>query len=331
MKTQTKKIMVLLVAVIISYQPSLKIAKAQSVPPISPFVDSSVESQEIPEYVSETKNYSQTTNTSYPFTKTFLISAYYSPLPGQQKYATGSYEKDIRLNGGGVHGADGTTVYPGMIAAPSSYPFGTKMKITGIGVVAVHDRGGAIVHSGERANVYDRLDVWMGYGDAGLKRALGWGKRQVEVTVYGVDKSISENVELVGYSENEKYVVSKTPAVEEVKPRILFEKPDEPPLQLEKKAPTSQKNFTTILQLGDNGTNVTKLQKELKRINLLGIEPTGYYGEVTAHAVFKFQQKHGLVSDENAEGAGVFGPKTQNLLNNLVAERETIQEMMKEE
>lgn len=94
-----------------------------------------------------------------PRQQTFVISAYYSPMPNQAKYVTGSYAGDIRLNGDGVKAADGSHVYPGMIAAPKSYAFGTKMKIPGVGIVAVHDRGGAIVHSGERGNSYDRLDV----------------------------------------------------------------------------------------------------------------------------------------------------------------------------
>jgi hypothetical protein len=100
-----------------------------------------------------------------PYNQTFIISAYYSPLPGQNKYITGSYKGDIRLNGGGIHGADGTNVYPGMIAAPKGYTFGTKMTIPGLGTVAVHDRGGAIVHSGVRKNAYDRLE--MGQEDSG--------------------------------------------------------------------------------------------------------------------------------------------------------------------
>ena len=68
------------------------------------------------------------------YQQTFIISAYYSPIPGQAKYVTGSYEGDIRLNGSGVNSADGTPVYPGMIAAPSTYAFGTKMNIPGIGI-----------------------------------------------------------------------------------------------------------------------------------------------------------------------------------------------------
>ena len=318
MKTKNTSLLLLLT---LGFQIALiPLSQAQTLPG-SPFVSNGeIKSNTSPSQIS----------TSYPYTQTFLISAYYSPLPGQEKYATDSYENDIRLNGSGVHGADGTNVYPGMVAAPGIYPFGTKMKIPGIGTVAVHDRGGAIVESGERENIYDRLDIWMGYGDAGLQRALNWGKRSKEVTVYGVNSTIKEKIELVGYSENEKYITKKTPKAEPIQSKILFEKSEAPIPQIEQNTPSPKKVFTTNLQLGDSGADVTELQKELQKINLLGIEPTGYYGEVTAHAVFKFQQKHELVSDENSVGAGVFGPQTQNLLNNLVAEREEIQGMMKE-
>jgi len=105
-----------------------------------------------------------------------MVSAYYSPLPGQRFYMRGSYEADIRLNGRGTNGADATEVYVGMLAAPRTYPFGTQVKIPGLGVGVVHDRGGAI-YSGKN---YDRIDVWMGEGEEGLSRALNWGMRLVE-------------------------------------------------------------------------------------------------------------------------------------------------------
>lgn len=35
--------------------------------------------------------------------KTFIATAYYSPVPGQEKYHTGTYEGDLALNGGGTH------------------------------------------------------------------------------------------------------------------------------------------------------------------------------------------------------------------------------------
>jgi 3D (Asp-Asp-Asp) domain-containing protein len=139
----------------------------------------------------------------FPYLKTFIISAYYSPLPCQQRYYTGSYESEKRLNGNGTNGADGKEVYPGMIAAPRTYSFGTKMDIPGIGIVAVHDRGGAIVSTDAGRFAYDRLDVWMGYGDKGLERALNWGKRTIDVQVYGVNDAITEQVTLGDYVASE--------------------------------------------------------------------------------------------------------------------------------
>ena len=37
--------------------------------------------------------------------KTFIVTAYYSPLPGQSFYLKGNYEAEIRLNGNGTNGA----------------------------------------------------------------------------------------------------------------------------------------------------------------------------------------------------------------------------------
>ncbi|MFA5829728.1 MAG: peptidoglycan-binding protein [Candidatus Gracilibacteria bacterium] len=418
---------------------------------------------------------SQPAKPAYPYDKTFIISAYYSPLANQNKYVTGSFAGDVRLNGGGVHGADGSPVYPGMIAAPSGYAFGIKMKIPGIGVVAVHDRGGAIVHAGVRNQAYDRLDVWMGYGDVGLQRALNWGRRTVDVTVYGQRPDLKEEVYLEGYSAAEKFVQAafqskpalfsndlefgdqsdavksmqstmKTLGYYKSEPTGKFDDSTQKALmqfqidsgvidtpldfgagyfgpqsrrELEsaltdhqtklknhlpqtslgkddqgaevKKLQTALKrlnynvdvngvfdnktveaifkfqkdnqiidnredqgagffgpktmqiladklntaltqiNSDTIvvanafdgdLQLGSKGANVTKLQQELKRLNLLAIEPSGFYGDVTAHAVFKFQQIQGLAGTPSSMGAGVFGKLTRARLNSLVGQRE---------
>ena len=335
--------------------------------------------------------------------KTFLVSAYYSPLPNQSKYVTGSYAGDIKLNGDGVKAADGTLVYPGMVAAPKGYPFGYKMLVPGIGTVSVHDRGGAIVHEGVGGNNYDRLDVWMGYGEAGLKRALKWGKRKVAVALYGVNPNIKESVVLEGYTEEEKLSGSNilnfnndvtsenakggdqgsmifgevlTLGANGDKVKELQEKLkalnyyfgeingvfDEVTLkavkkyQMDKNIIDSENSygagyvgpktvkvlamddhietvhaateelpvanyFKHDLKPGDQGDNVRALQEELKKMNLLGIEPTGIYGEITAHAVFKFQQINMLVFDENSPGAGVFGSLTRENLNALIAER----------
>ncbi|MFA6305323.1 MAG: peptidoglycan-binding protein [Candidatus Gracilibacteria bacterium] len=267
---------------------------------------------------------------SYPYTDTFTISAYYSPLPCQQKYATGNYEADIRLNGHGVHGADGTDVYPGMVAAPRSYPFGTKLYIPGIGIVAVHDRGGAIVDANGDPNRHDRLDIWMGYGDIGLKRALAWGKRNVDVTVYGLNDQLSEQISLAGYSADEAIpqscesndvvdssnVTLATSSFVE-KPEVnlaVAETPKEVQMPYDGTMPVN-------LYAGAAGNAVKSLQNELKMLNYYKVEPTGVYDELTAHAVFKFQQAQGIVAVESETGSGVFGPTTRSRMNEIISLR----------
>lgn len=340
----------------------------------------------------------------FPYVKTFTISAYYSPCEGQVKYVTGSYDGDIRLNGGGVNGADGTPVYPGMIAAPKTYPFGTKMSIPGIGIVAVHDRGGAIVTAGNRNQNYDRLDIWMGYCDAGLTRALTWGKKDVKVTVYGIDDSFEEKVYLEGFSASEAFVknVILAPQIfdhdiwylatgddveglqsylkilgyyageitgfygddtkkavyqfqidnemvesendlgaghtgvntrkmldlaiaklKEEQEQVQFQRYQQG-LLLISKYPDLNKNsqtFTRNLNLGSIGDDVRILQEELVSMGFLRIEPTGYYGELTEHAVFKLQQKRGIVVTMEDEGAGVVGPQTRSIFNSILGDR----------
>ncbi len=108
----------------------------------------------------------------------FEATAYYSPLPNQKNYYRGSYAADIRLNGKGTHGADGTPVYAGMIAAPKNYNFGTYIYFDGLGLTRVHDRWGAIKVSAN-GDHHDRIDIWMGYGDAGLARTKKWGRKNI--------------------------------------------------------------------------------------------------------------------------------------------------------
>lgn len=291
------------------------------------------------------------TGPTYPYTKTFTISAYYSPLPCQDRYATGSYEADIRLNGNGTNGADGTPVYPGMVAAPKTYSFGTKLYIPGIGTTAVHDRGGAIVVQGQRNQVFDRLDIWMGYGDKGLNRALQWGKRNVEVTVYGINDSLTEVMELSDYSPSEavpkdcSFVTSEphvstadaivtpstpstpepvvqvaaTPVIDESVPEVE----SVPVVEAISETELSHR-LSSDLSIGNSGEVVRELQNELTALNYYRGPVTGYYGELTEHAVFKFQQSQFLTGDRSSAGAGIFGPKTRDRMNEILASRNYI-------
>jgi len=359
----------------------------------------------------------------FPYQKTFTITAYYSPIEGQRRYIRGTLEADKKLNGNGTNGADGTPVFPGMIAAPKTIAFGTKMQIPNIGTVAVHDRGGAIVPAGEKGQTFDRLDVWMGQGDEGLNRALRWGRRNVLVTIYGQDTSIEENIDLSAIS-SEDLPINNTPISRAAAPTptiifrqdfglgdvnneiktikqkltdlkyyqgVITENFDTSLYQalvkfqvdyeiidnetafgsgyfgpqtrktLEKAltglspsknhqinlipvaaAQNNQDTYSQKVQLagnglsflsqnlalGDSGQAVIELQTELAKLHLFGLEPTGNYGQVTAHAVYKFQQSQGLVENQNSAGAGAFGSSTRDklasLVNNRIETRRTI-------
>lgn len=238
----------------------------------------------------------------YPYQKTFIISAYYSPLPNQKHYVRGSYVADIKLNGRGTNGADGSEVYAGMIAAPKNYPFGTKMKIPGVGAVAVHDRGGAIVQAGEQKQPYDRLDIWMGYGDSGLQRALAWGKRTAMVTVYGIDPDLKEDVVLEGYFEAEKSAATAARIA-----GIVYENNE----QRDKVKYSPSMYFSEDLSLQDESEEAEKLQKALRVLNYYQGEIKPQYDELTRQAVIKFQIDAGIVDVVEDFGAGYFGPQTR--------------------
>jgi 3D (Asp-Asp-Asp) domain-containing protein len=104
----------------------------------------------------------------------YLVSRYYSPVPGQLRYFNGSYLKDVEINCGLTkdggpsdcsHTADGHLLTPAdaykVAACPPEMPFGTKLQIDGVGTVVCHDHGGAIKKK--------RIDVWAGYGEDGLR------------------------------------------------------------------------------------------------------------------------------------------------------------------
>jgi hypothetical protein len=117
-----------------------------------------------------------------PVTQDFIVTAYYSPLPNQSFYLKWNYEAEKILNGEWTHGASGKPVFVGMIAAPKTYNFGTRIDFDGLWVGIVEDRWGAIVNAWERGHSYDRIDIWMGSGESGLRRAMVWGKRRVSGT-----------------------------------------------------------------------------------------------------------------------------------------------------
>lgn len=237
-----------------------------------------------------------TPNATFPYTDTFAITGYYSPLPDQEFFITGDYESEIRLNGRGVRGADRTEVYPGMVAAPPKYPYDTKMKIPGVGTVAVHDRGGAIVESGERGQSHDRLDIWMGQGTEGLFRALTWGKKVLDVVVFGVNQDVREEVYLETFAKAEDYIRN-----------VIF----------------APKLFTEDLWYKQQNDDVKRLQEYMRQLGYYHGAIDGYYGDSVLQAVFAFQVDQKLVDSWEDIGAGHFGVSTRRALDRAVSSSET--------
>jgi peptidoglycan hydrolase-like protein with peptidoglycan-binding domain/3D (Asp-Asp-Asp) domain-containing protein len=233
--------------------------------------------------------------------KTFTITGYYSPLPNQNFYITGSYESEKRLNGQGIAGADGTAVYPGMIAAPQTYAFGTQICIPNLGCGKVHDRGGAIVEQGQtNLAKHDRLDVWMGYGEEGLLRALAWGVEHVECEMYPESANIDIRMNF------------------EVPPQLndIIDLPNRP-------------IFSQNLSIGNTGERVKSLQLALNRLGFYEGFQDGVFNTEVKDAVFQFQRKYFILNKESDVGAGNFGPQTRAKLTEILY-KNNVQEKIKE-
>lgn len=217
----------------------------------------------------------------------YVVSAYYSPLPGQSRYATGSYVGDIRLNGGGVTTASGVKVAdaPGaFLAAPSCFEFGTVLEFEGMGNYIILDRGGAIKGA--------RLDLWMGYGDEGLNAALNWGKRTVSAKSLGIDPG----VELAAKAE------WKLP------PNYTFlENVDSNPF-----------DSLDNIKMGDTGPKVAVLQQLLSDIGYFEGEIDGYFGVSTKDALIAMDADYGEIVSINISPIGALGNTTISELENLV-------------
>jgi hypothetical protein len=205
-------------------------------------------------------------------TSTFIVTAYYSPLPHQKSYARGSYEADKKLNWNGIKGASGTPVFTGMIAAPKSYDFGTHIFFEGLWLGRVEDTGGAIVEAWVRWQPHDRIDIWMGYGDEWLKRARAWWVRQVNGTFVSSEEAKNLNTIDLEWISNGRVSLS------------LF-----PTTKAQSQWWISSEIIEAFAELGyivENG-NVKKM-------------------------IYNFQFDQWIVNSPSDDGAGNFGPKTKS-------------------
>lgn len=126
--------------------------------------------------------------------KLYIVTAYYSPLPDQKVYLRWSYEADIKLNWAWIAWASWKKVFPGMLAAPKSYSFGTKIFLEWFWVWEVSDRWWAIISIDNWESKIDRIDIWMWKWEEWLKRALQWGKRKING--YNVSNDTQVSIDL---------------------------------------------------------------------------------------------------------------------------------------
>lgn len=231
-----------------------------------------------------------------------LITAYYTPLPDQEKYYLGSYEEDVRFNGNGVS-ADGTPTYPGMIAAPKEIPFGTRIEISELGIVGtVHDRGGRI--NATEGNTM-HIDIWLGEGEEGLARALEWGSRIMTTKVYPPppDYIPSENFDLALFNAPEE-AFDRMPS----NPEVLIDSSD--------------------IEKGDRNMEVAAIQHALKKLEYFDHDITSFFGDVTQNAIEEFQRDAQIVSrgesaDEETRNAIVAHNKLMEELDEPLPGEET--------
>lgn len=69
---------------------------------------------------------------------------------------------------------------------------------------------------------------------------------------------------------------------------------------------------STVLKKEMQGSEVTSLQKDLKKLGYLSTEPTGFFGDATAEAVKKLQKEYGYDAD------GVVGSTTISLIDRML-------------
>ncbi len=271
---------------------------------------------------------------------TAQLTGYYTPVANQARYSSGSFAGDSRMNGDDTT-ASGQKVGPGVLAAPGSYPFGTQIILPDLGnglgggsVVA--DRGGAIkVYGG-----VPRFDVWTGYGDDGLNKALQLGKRTVIVKICGgdaanlaslkvADKPLNSAVAdiAVKSTEVDKVAVQKEIAeAYKVFKQVVIDEPDSQatPLVMAEVVengaivPLRREIFLTDVPtrkigLGAVGDDVTKLQLALRALGY-EIDVTGVYDKSTMEVVSTFQLNEKLVAKNSTTTVGYFEEATQILL-----------------
>ncbi|MBI95735.1 hypothetical protein CL656_01140 [bacterium] len=221
----------------------------------------------------------------------YVLSAYYSPLPGQNYYATGSYASEIVLNGGGIITASGRYVDEipyAFVAAPPCFEFGDVIQVENLGYFKVLDRGGAIKGK--------RLDVWVGYGNSGLRTALNFGKKTLFI------KKVSE--------------------ISDEQLKESYQGLDDSLINLPKNGVYNPLEFISNLKLGDTGFFVGVVQQFLKDLGLYKNQVSFVFDRATQSALDDFKTNFSKIKNDKLPETGLNEAFFINLRNFAIHKRQ---------
>lgn len=213
----------------------------------------------------------------------YMVTAYYSPLPGQEFYLTWDYESEKVLNWEWIAWASWKWVFSGMLAAPKTYAFWTKIYLEWLWVWEVSDRWWAIVTAGNRWYQNDRIDVWVWYGDEWLKRALYWWKRKVKWYRVSSDTKVT-----LDYS--------------------IISSPDWATNWLQ----SNLWVFSSNLWVGSDNSKVKKLQELFLELWLYNWEIDWIYNSKIIDIVYEFQVSNNIVKTSYDLWAGYWWKQTRD-------------------
>ena len=237
---------------------------------------------------------------------TYIVSAYYSPKPGQDFYLHKTYDDEIAMNGAGIRTSSGEPVRIGAVAAPKDIQFQTRVRIKQTLTIkgqsvnfefngTVLDRGGAI-HS---ANNVPRLDIYMGEGQAWLCRAINFGFQTVfvnfDTNATPVDTT---NLDMIPSNCN-------NPHNEIVPLASGTTLPFDP--------------FTMPIGVASPVENIKTVQGLLSRVGTYTGPIDGILDADVTEAIIQFQIANGIIQTRTDDGAGTYGPKTRSMLKVLLS------------
>ncbi len=151
--------------------------------------------------------------------------------------------------------------------------------------------------AGDRGQAFDRIDVWMGQGEDGLRRALSWGRRTVKGRVYKSETVLKDAVSI------ELAAVPKAPV------SVL---------------PTKSVDERVWNEPVGSKSSVEMIRALSEKLSTTGYLPSGTRDSFDAElrfALIRFQNDNGLLKGVKDSNAGYYGPATRKTLRTAYADK----------